>query len=113
MNNIQLLQLELIKLSSFNNFDGTQVAKDLVDNKELWQGVIMDRDGLIKLRDIGNDYWNVDTLYVLSTGKDDVKLEELAESWLADEYGFLKPEEASSRLGTSHSTGKIMWVWWD
>lgn len=118
INKIQMLQFELIKESSFNSFDGKQVVNDLLKNRDLWRGVIMDREGyhsidLIKLRDIEDEVWNVDTIFILCSGKDDNKLLELTKSWEADEVSFMDEAEASNCLGTSHPNGKILKVWWD
>src|SRR5438270_5502589 len=59
---IQSIELDLLRRSSFNNLDGPQVARDLVNNRRLWCGVIIDRlgdDALIKLRDLDENVWNV------------------------------------------------------
>ncbi len=69
INKIQKLQFKLIRNSSFNSLDGNQVVDDLLNNRELWDGVIIDRPGsgcidLIKLRDIEDNLWNTDTIYV-------------------------------------------------
>ncbi len=75
----QQLQFELMKKASFNMFDGKRVVKDLQDHSGLWLGAVMDRESsepescdLIKLRDIGEGYWSVDTLFILPVpGKED------------------------------------------
>lgn len=113
INKVQELQFELMKLASFNSYDGEEVVADLIEHKDLWHGCVLDRDDLIKLRDISDDYWNVDTLYILTTGKNDEKLQQLAEKWNADEVDYLSDKEASSQLGTSHPKGKVLRVWWD
>lgn len=110
---IQQIQFDLMRLSSFNNFDGNQVVDDLIKHRNLWRGVILDRDDLIKLRDIEDDYWNVDTLYILTSGENDVKLQELAEDWGADETEYLTQQEAQHKLGTSHPRGRVLSIWWD
>jgi hypothetical protein len=77
---IQDIQFQLMEEASFNGFDGKQVVRDLKAHPELWEGVVMDRAGypdrdsagfggcicLIKLRDISENYWNVDTVYILA-----------------------------------------------
>ena len=110
---VQSMMFELMKLASFNSFDGEQVVRDLIDNRDLWQGVVMDREGLIKLRDIQSNDWNVDTLYITTTGVNDVKLEELAEDWSADEVEYLTPDEASHELGQWPAPSKVLRIWWD
>ena len=83
---IQRLNLRLMELASFNEFDGPRVVLSLLSNKDLWQACLMDRESfwdaqtvnerrsslsicLIKLRDmsdetmarLGRQCWNVDT----------------------------------------------------
>jgi len=113
INRVQNLMFELMKLASFNSYDGQQVVSDLIDHKDLWRGAILDRDDLIKLRDIENDKWNVDTLFILTTGVNDVKLEELAHEWCADEIKYLSDEEAKHALGQSYPLGRVLSIWWD
>lgn len=128
--NPQELQFELMKLASFNEFDGEQVVKDLQANPVLWKGALMDRAGfkrtddryesvisLIKLRDLP-DYWNVDTLFIIPSPGHEDELEVLAKTWRADEVGWIGGEEACSKLG-SYSPQKraqeksILKIWWD
>jgi len=129
MNKVQELQFELMKEATFNNFDGEKVVESLKEHKDLWKGVIMDRAGytgmnpkpiepcidLIKLRDIGGGYWNVDTLFILPSGKDDEKLKLLAESWDADEVDWLEGKEVSHAFGQAgpNAQKKLLRVWWD
>src|SRR5437879_3829495 len=66
---VQEIQLELIRRSSFNEFDGERVLASLMRHRSLWLAVLMDRPGptdLIKLRDLPDNHWNVDTLFVLT-----------------------------------------------
>ena len=95
----QELQLELIRRASFNDFDGDRVADDLLLHRELWSGALIDGLGLVKLRDLDQDVWNVDTLYVLSSGRDDESLEALARTWKPDALGWQEGDEAGSALG--------------
>jgi hypothetical protein len=115
---IQALQFELIRRSSFNNFDGVRVARDLLRHRRLWCGVIMDRlgnDALIKLRDIGSNAWNVDTLYVLSSRVDDRALSALARRWRSDALQWVGGATADRLLGEIGSSPhhRILEVWWD
>lgn len=129
--NIQDIQFELMEHASFNNFDGRQVVASLKKNPDLWKGVVMDRadycteshDGfagpiinLIKLRDIGENYWNVDTLFVLPKGGKEDELEKLANAeWGADEVGWVGGKEAAGMLGASSlkNDKQILRVWFD
>lgn len=115
--NVQGLEFELIKKASFNEFDGVVVVEDLKKHKDLWRGVVMDRgsygcyeDGmnLIKLRDIEDDCWNVDTLYILAVDTKTEELKKLAEKWEADEVSYMK----EPYLGGGKYT-KVLRVWWD
>ena len=115
---IQALQFELIKRSSFNNFDGVRVTRDLLRHRRLWCGVIMDRlgnDALIKLRDIGSNEWNVDTLYVLSSGVNDRALTTLARHWQSDALQWVRGAAADQLLGEGGVVPhrRILEVWWD
>lgn len=121
MTKAQDLMLELIKVSSFNNFDGEMVVRDLLDHEDLWDGVIIDRDpsqgtpDLIKLRDIGDYGYNVDTLYISSIPGKESDLFELAAHWGADELDWLDPQTAQMAAGSSSFNREkaILRVWFD
>ena len=119
-NKIQELNLELLKTVQFNFCDGKTIAAALIENRNLWKAVIMDRphDGnyvdLIRLRDISTGRWNVDTLFILSSNKDDCKLEELAGGWNADSIEWIEDDKAENRLGGSDDEhARILQIWWD
>ncbi len=74
---VQEIQLELIRRSTFNACDGEQIVASLLAHCDLWEAAMMDRFcfskagklptmGLIKLRDLDDNLWNFDTLYVLT-----------------------------------------------
>lgn len=122
INRVQELNFELMKEATFNSYDGEKVVKDLKEHEDLWEGVVMDRSGyvkpnqpdysdvinLIKLRDISQGYWNIDTLYIIpNPGKED-KLEMLAKTWEADEVSWMENPD----LGTSNPP-QVLKVWWD
>lgn len=112
---IQGLQFKLMEKSSFNYFDGPKVVRDLVHNRRLWCGALMDRSGrdfLIKLRDIADNGWNVDTLYILSSGNNDKALRRLASRWNADEIIWVSGAQAETLLGETGAR-RILEVWWD
>ena len=117
VNAIQAIQFKLMERSSFNSFDGPRVVRDLRNHRRLWCGVVMDRDdgSLLKLRDIGDNYWNVDTVYVLSSGADDVALARLAQHWSADARAWVAGSAAQKLLGEAGpgSHPRILEVWWD
>lgn len=111
---IQDIQLDLIELASFNEFDGAQVKKDLLANKGLWKGVIMGRfenSQLIPLRDIDSNVWNVDTLMILPQEGKDTELVLLATHWNADEVDLLKGDDINLMYGGGEN--KVLRLWWD
>lgn len=74
---VQEIQLELIRRTNFNAFDGGRVAASLEKNRTLGESAMLDRFcishpghlpkmGLLKLRDLSANIWNADTLYLLT-----------------------------------------------
>ena len=123
VNKVQELNLELISIASFNNFDGEQVVKDLLGHRDLWRGVVIDRAdyaqtasvetiNLIKLRDIANGYWNVDTLYILPEKGKESELKAITATWGADEVDYESAEWSQRALGGGEEA-TILRVWWD
>ena len=110
-----------MRIATFNEFDGALVVESLLEHRDLWRGVVMDRSAyqapidLIKLRDIEHGYWNVDTVFVLSSGVDDAQLEQLANTWAADEVDWYEGEAAGLLLGAwgTQPPPRILRVWWD
>ena len=109
----QKLQFALMKKASFNNFNGDRIVDDLINNEELWIAAIMDRSDLIKLRDLEDDMWNVDTLYILFPDDQKINLYSIVNEWNYDSIEILEKKDAARHLGTSHPQGKIMKIWWD
>jgi hypothetical protein len=112
---IQAIQLDLLGRSSFNNLNGPQVVRDLLSHRQLWCAALIDRlgsDALIKLRDLDDNIWNVDTLYVLSSGANDPALARLAGRWHPDARSWVGGSAASQLLGDSRPR-RILEVWWD
>jgi hypothetical protein len=101
-----------MKKASFNDFHANQVIKDLKANTHLWDGVLMDQSNLIKLRDLQEDIWNVNTLYILTGMKSD-QLYELALSWNPSSLRWIEGEEATDRLGAYVSGDYILCLWWN
>lgn len=123
LNEVQKLNFELMKKASFNSFDGERVVKDLEEHQDLWVGAVMDRPSycfhktdepnsekidLIKLRDISDGYWNIDTLYIVPQVGQEDQLEMLAKTWDADEVDWMDNPD----LGTSRPP-RVLRVWWD
>src|SRR5437764_1253701 len=77
---VQEIQLEIIRRTSFNALDGEKVYASLLRNRELWRACLLDRpglpdyqtprrllaSGLIKLRDLEDNFWNADHLFILT-----------------------------------------------
>lgn len=117
----QDIQFTLMRMASFNEFNGDLVADSLIEHSDLWTGFIMDRADywydrsnpdpnheepvdLIRLRDIASGYWNVDTLYLLAAEGKEEALELLARrEWGADEIDWMQ---------NTH-VGRYLRVWWD
>ncbi len=119
---IQDIQLELIRRSSFNDFDGPRVVSDLEEHRSLWTAALIDREsgpelsGLIKLRDLPGDAWNVDTLYVLARDEGAAQqLAELGELWRADRVEVMGGDATTRALGSGRSDApeRIVSFWWD
>jgi hypothetical protein len=115
--------LELIRRSRHNNFDGEQVCADLLARRADWQAVLFDTlaltegyglSGLIKLRDLAEDIYNVDTLYILVTGEAAAdRLAACAETWLADEVWVYDQECTEDHLGGCDEELRLVAMWWD
>jgi len=113
--NVQELIFELMKRATFNYFDGEKVVQSLRENNHLWKAVYMTRDygTLIPLRDIPTGSFNVDTLYIISSGRDDEKLVRLAKTWEPDEIEWLSEDEVVDKLSTTMEKYRVLMVWWD
>ena len=73
---VQDIQLELIRRTRFNEFDGEYICNILQRYSGIWRAVLLDRTGVpnyrepgrllmggqIKLRDLDTNIWNADTL---------------------------------------------------
>ena len=112
---VQEIQLELIRRHQHNYFDGEEVAADLMAHREWWEAVLMDASaGLVKLRDLADNFWNVDTLYILATNERSARrLAELGERWLADSVAVYDEEETNWELGGGIEQQRLVTMWWD
>jgi hypothetical protein len=77
---VKEIQLELLRRTTYNALDGERVADSLLRHRDLWLAFLLDRQGLpnyaeptrllmmdlIKLRDLPDNSWNADTLFVLT-----------------------------------------------
>ena len=121
MNAVQTYHLTLMRLASFNEFDGDLVANSLGEHRDLWQAAIMTNDPesgslLIGLRDLPDGEWNVDTMFILAIpGKQD-ELEQLAQEWSPDVVDWIEAKRAKRWLGVhSDEVGDktLLRIWWD
>lgn len=113
----QDLVLELMRLASFNEYDGECVVRDLISHRELWKGAYMTRDDFIQLRDLPDGHYNVDTLYITVVEGREEELELLAKSWRADEVDWIGGQESQEMLGYGNRSKlrecEILRIWWD
>jgi len=126
----QDIQFALMRLSTFNEFDGDRVADSLIEHDDLWEAWILDRAAygaeyhrrriaegdppksglavepidLIRLRDLKAGYWNVDSLYILPIKGKEKELELLAHKWDADEIDWYDGQDCGR---------PVLRVWWD
>jgi hypothetical protein len=125
---VQDIQLELIRRIRFNMFDGQRVYDFLMKHRHLWQAVVMDRFGyvtkddvgaswgLIKLRDLPDNIWNVDTLVVMtdSVGTAEQLARLFDEADLGGEKAVVQgPEKTRAALGEYPCDHGLVSVWWD
>jgi hypothetical protein len=124
---VQEIQLELIRRTRYNAFDGERVAAALNAHPDLWEAVLLDRPGvaqpgqlptagLIKLRDLSSNHWNADTLYILCP--DPARARLLGAIIETEDWGgmvrVLDNEAAVERaLGGTGRPHAIVEVWWD
>jgi len=124
---VQEIQLELLRRSSFNAFDGEKVVATLLGHRELWQAAMLDRfcisrpgklptAGLIKLRDLDANIWNADTLYILAPNAKCAKqLSRIAKKdrWGGEVSVHDDPEEVDTALVGAEEGQAVVKVWWD
>ena len=127
---VQDIQLELIRRTKFNTFDGEKICELLRVHRKLWRAVLFDRpgipnfdkpghlllSGLIKLRDLEDNIWNVDSLFVLTHTVDGAR--ELVSAFEESGTGAMPYllddlEETDRALGTGREVYGMLKVWWD
>jgi hypothetical protein len=127
---VQDIQLELLRRAKWNALDGQRVIRSLLEHRELWLAVLLDRPGvanyakptlllmggLIKLRDLPDNFWNADTLFILT--QTHVHARRLAqiieeEDWGGEVRVVENQEEIDSALGTGRDDYGLLSVWWD
>jgi hypothetical protein len=127
---VQDIQLELLRRSSFNALDGERVVASLLRHRELWLAVLLDRPGvpnyakprlllgagLIKLRDLPDNIWNADMLFILAQTRDNAR--RLASIVENEEWGGMvqiydDQDDIDGALGTGRQEYGLLSVWWD
>ena len=127
---VQEIQLELLRRTRFNALDGERVYASLLKRQDLWLATLLDRpgvanyaepglllmSGLIKLRDLPDNCWNADTLFVLTpTRQAAVDLARIAdeEDWGGEVQVYKNQEEIDRALGTGRQDFGLLSIWWD
>ena len=125
---VQDIQFELLRRSAGGEFEVEAVIDIFKANPHLWTGAIIDRLGvnerghrlppmsMIKLRDIGTNYWNADTLLVLCPGR--AAADELAALLPMERFGCMidikdDETELDRALGGADDGVVILRAWWD
>jgi len=124
---VQEIQLELIRRASPGLFDGEKVMASLLAHRNLWEAVMIDRFcfsnpgklpsmGLIKLRDLAENFYNADTLYILTP--DAASARQLAEIIEDEDWGGMvlvhdDQDDVERALGGFGREAAIVSIWWD
>jgi hypothetical protein len=127
---VQDIQLELLRRARFNDQDGERVHASLLKHRNLWVAALLDRPGvpdyaepgslllagLIKLRDLSDNIWNADTLFILT--RTHALARELAraaeeDDWAGEVRVYEDQKEIDRALGTGRRGYGLLSVWWD
>ena len=128
---MQQIQFELFRRSAVS-IKYVDLVEPLIDvlrtQAHLWTGMVIDRihighrgHGLlpmtmIPLRDIRQDFWNADTLYLLCPSR--AAADELAALLPMERFGCMisvydEPDQLDSALGGADDGVAILRAWWD
>ncbi len=127
---VQDIQLELLRRTRFNALNGEKVYASLLKHHHLWTAVLLDRpgipnyedpshlltSGLIKLRDLPQNFWNADTLFVLTSTREQAReVAKIAEEedWAGEIQLHENLEETDRALGTGRQKYGLLSIWWD
>ena len=114
----QKFQLDVIARTNFNFCEGRKVAELLKENRRMWRAALMPLS-LISLRDLEENSWHADTLYLYAEEGWQHSLEELVrEQFNADEVHWIGGSSAADYLSVSDPELKtkskvVLSVWWD
>ena len=106
---LQEMQFRMMELSSFNQFEGEEIAKSLKENYGLWKRFIFIDcyNSQVSLRDMGEGEWNADTLLIIVKEKFAENMMAVAKAWEANSVECLKH-------GVALRKGEwLIKVWWD
>jgi hypothetical protein len=127
---VQEIQLELLRRTPFNALDGRNVLGSLMRHRDLWLAALLDRpgvancaepglllmSGLINLRDLSDNLWNADTLFILTATRQAAEhLVEIAEEeeWGGEVYVYRNQSEIDRALEVGREEYGLLSVWWD
>mgnify|MGYP001608450415 CR=1 FL=1 len=112
----QKFQLDLIARTNFNFFNGKKIVELLKENRRMWRSVLLPLD-VLSLRDLEDNWWHADTLYIYAEEGWQHSLEELVrEQFHADEVHWVGGSSAADMLGVSRlerTSNVILSAWWD
>src|SRR6266508_4910666 len=102
----QKIQLDIIAHTNFNFFEGKKISELLKENHRMWRAVLMPLD-LISLRDMEDDTWHADTVYIYPEDGYQSQLEELVrEQFNADEIEWIGGSSAMDMMGMTEVENK-------
>jgi len=127
---VQDIQLEVLRRTRFNALDGERTVASLLKHRDLWLAALLDRpgvpdyaeprlllmSGLIKLRDLDDNIWNADTLFILTRTREQARhLARIAdeEDWAGEIRVVDDQKEIDRALGTGRQEYGLLSVWWD
>jgi hypothetical protein len=112
----QKFQLDLIARTNFNFFNGKKIVELLKENRRMWRSVYLPLKS-ISLRDLEDNWWHADMLYIYAEEGWQHSLEKLVrEQFHADEIHWIGGSNAADMLGISkleRTSNVILSAWWD
>ena len=127
LNEIQRLQLELLRRVRYNWLNGERVVNDLLELRELWYSVIASNPStlfigheglqtdLMLLRATRYEQWPVDTVYIWTRIEHSATLRQrIEERWEASEIDEYTPDEKGMSLASMRDPhDRVLCIWWD